>query len=192
VLESSVMEPTPAQQYRDALSTLDRITDPAERAVRGHELQEAVKASAIWLRGIVDGSVAELREAMSLAQIAERLGVSVQRISQIATGKHGAARPRPSLIYAFRVAGEPTGQWYGEPGALTKGYGTGTVNFRPHSTNPSPFAGKILEVRYGPVPDDGLPAYLQSYTTVNGRNMRPTAIVQDLLFSTHLSKTAAR
>ena len=46
---------------------------------------------------------------MGLAQIAELLGVSVQRISQIATGKHGTARPRPSL--AARIAeffkGEP-------------------------------------------------------------------------------------
>ena len=183
------MEPTPAQQFRDALSALDRITDPAERALRGHELQEAVKASAVWLRGVVDGSVAELREGMSLAQIAEKLGVSVQRISQIATGTHGAARPRPSLIYAFRVVGDPASQWHGEPGALTQGYGTGIITFRPHNLNPSPFAGKTLEVRYGPVPDDGLPAYLQGYTTVNGRSMRPTAIVQDLLFGTHLSSS---
>lgn len=183
------MEPTPAEQYRYALDALARITDPAERAARGHELQEAVKASAAWLRGIVDGSVAELRDGMSLTQIAEKLGVSVQRISQMATGKHGAARQRPSLIYAFRVAGDPAGRWHGEPGVLPEGsYGTGTISFMPRDPALSSFAGKTLEVRYGPVPDDGLPAYLQGYTTVNGRSMRPTAIVQDLLFGTRLSR----
>ena len=82
------MEPTPAQRFRDALTALGAITDPGERAVRGHELQEAVKASAAWLRTVVDESVAELREGMTLAQIAEMLGVSVQRTSQIATGCH--------------------------------------------------------------------------------------------------------
>jgi hypothetical protein len=181
------MEPAPAQQFADTLSALSRIADPAERAVRGHELQEAIKASTAWLRAVVDESVAELRGSMSLAQIAELLGVSVQRVSQIATGKHGAARPRPSLIYAFRMLDGLPGQWYGEPGALPEGnYATGTINFNPR--NPSPFAGRTLQVRYGPVPDDGLPSYLHGYTTVNGRSMRPTAAVQDLLFGTHLSK----
>jgi transcriptional regulator with XRE-family HTH domain len=184
-----LVEPTPTQRFREALTALGDITDPGERAVRGHELQEAVKASAAWLRTVVDESVAELREGMTLAQIAEMLGVSVQRTSQIATGKHGTARPRPSLIYAFRVLDSPPGQWHGEPGALPEGsYATGTINFsNPH--NPSPFAGRTLEVRYGPVPDDGLPAYLQGYTTVNGRSIRPTAAVQDLLFGTQLSRT---
>jgi hypothetical protein len=37
-------------------------------------------------------------------------------------------------------------------------------------------------VRYGPVPDVALPAYLQGYTTVNGVRIRPTAIVQEELF----------
>lgn len=60
------------------------------------------------------------------------------------------------------------------------------LTFRPYNPDPSPFAGKTLEVRYGPVPDDGLSAYLQGYTRVNGRSMRPTAIVQDLLFGMHL------
>jgi hypothetical protein len=182
VLESGFMEATPAQRFREALTALSRITDPAERAVQAHELQEATKASAAHLRAIVEESVAELRDRMSLAQIAELLGVSVQRISQIATGKHGTARPRPSLIYAFRVRGEQPGHWYGEPGALPEGsYQTGTIDFNP-GTNPSPYGGNTLEVRYGPAPDDGLPAYLQGYTTVNGVRIRPTATVQEELF----------
>lgn len=84
--------PAPARQFRDALSALSLIASPAERAVHGHELQKAIKGSTARLRAIVDESVAELRETMSLAQVAGMLGVSVQRVSQIATGKHRAAR----------------------------------------------------------------------------------------------------
>jgi transcriptional regulator with XRE-family HTH domain len=44
---------------------------------------------------------------IALAQVAQRLGVSVQRVSQIAGGKHGtkdgAARPRPSLYLPGRT-----------------------------------------------------------------------------------------
>ncbi len=140
------------------------------------------EGSTAHLRAVLGGSVAELRDWMSLAQIAEMLGVSVQRTSQIATGKHGAARPRPSLIYAFRILGERAERWHGEPGALPEGsYQAGRIDFNP-GPNPSPYAGATLEVRYGPVPDDGLPAYLQGYTTVNGMRIRATAAVQGELF----------
>jgi hypothetical protein len=110
------------------------------------------------------------------------LGVSVQRTSQIATGKHGADRQRPSMIYAFRVLGERLGRWHGDPAALPEGsYQTGRIDFHPGS-NPSPYADRALEVRYGPVPDDGLPAYLHGYTTVNGIRIRATAAIQGELF----------
>src|SRR5207249_4679232 len=115
VLELAFMKQTPAQRFREALADLGRVTNPAERAVQAHQLQEATRASAPHLRALVEAAVAELRSRMSLAEIAEMLGVSVQRISQIATAKHGAARPRPSLIYAFRVLGYRPGRWYGEP-----------------------------------------------------------------------------
>jgi hypothetical protein len=176
------MELSPVQRFRDILADLGRIPDPAERAVQAHELQEAAKASAAHLRAVLGESVAELRNWMSLAQIAQMLGVSVQRTSQIATGKHGVARPRPTLIYAFRVLGDRPDHWHGEPGALPEGlYQTGQIDFNP-GPNPSPYGGTTLEVRYGPVPDDGLPAYLQGYTTVNGMRIRATATVQGELF----------
>jgi hypothetical protein len=172
----------PAERFREILTDLGQIPDPAERAVRAHELQEAAKAATAHLRAVLEGSVAELRDRMSLAQIAEMLGVSVQRTSQIATGKHGAARLRPSLIYAFRILDEQPKHWHGEPDALPKGsYQIGRINFNP-GPNPSPYAGTTLEVRYGPVPDDRLPAYLQGYTTVNGTRIRATAAVQGELF----------
>ena len=80
------------------------------------------------------------------------------------------------------MLGDRPGHWHGEPGALPEGrYQTGQIDFNP-GPNPSPYAGTTLEVRYGPVPDDGLPAYLQGYTTVNGMRIRATATVQGELF----------
>jgi hypothetical protein len=115
------------------------------------------------------------------------LGVTVQRVSQMASGKHGTARPRPTLIYAFRIRDtSPPGSWQGEPDALKSDYGTAVIGFYPDSGNTA-FAGHELEIRFGQVPDDRLPSFLQGYTTVNGIRMRPTAIVQDLLFGTSLA-----
>ncbi|MGH3225208.1 MAG: hypothetical protein ACRDPY_42090 [Streptosporangiaceae bacterium] len=183
------MKDTPVQRYQDALTALCRIADPADRAREGHRLQEAIQASTQWLRGTVDRSVAELRDQhrKPLHEIAQMLGVTVQRISQMANSKHGAARPGPTLIYAFRVRDtDPPGSWQGEPDALTSGYGTAVIGFYPNGGNPV-FVGHELDIRYGQVPDDRLPSFLQGYTTVNGVRMRPTALVQDLLFGTSLA-----
>lgn len=183
------MANTPSQHYQDALAAVSRITDPAERAREGHRLQEAIQASAQWLRGTVDQSVAELRDRhrKPLSEIAQMLGVTVQRISQMANSKHGTARPGPTLIYAFRTHDtSPPGLWQGDPDALKTGYSSALIGFYPSSGNPA-FAGHELEIRFGPVPDDRLPSFLHGYTTVNGVRMRPTALVQDLLFGTSLA-----
>jgi hypothetical protein len=183
------MKNTPAQRYQDALTALTRITDPAERAEEGHRLQEAIAASTQWLRSTVDRSVAELRDQhrRPLHEIAQMLGVTVQRVSQMANSKHGAARPGPTLIYAVRIHDtDPPGPWQGEPHALDGGYRTAVIGFHPNSGT-TEFVGHELEIRFGPVPDDRLPSFLQGYTTVNGVRMRPTALVQDLLFGTALA-----
>jgi hypothetical protein len=78
------------------------------------------------------------------------------------------------------------GSWHGEPGALESGYGTAVIPFCPDSGNTA-FADHELEIRYGQVADDRLPSVLQGYTTVDGVRMRPTAVVQDLLFGTSLA-----
>jgi transcriptional regulator with XRE-family HTH domain len=183
------MKNTPVQRYQDALTALSRIADPAERAREGHRLQDAIAASTQWLRGTVDRSVAELRDQRRkpLHEIAQMLGVTVQRVSQMANGKHGAGHDGPTLIYAFRVCDtSPPGSWHGEPGALESGYGAAVIPFYPDNGNTA-FAGHELEIRYGQVADDRLPSFLQGYTTVNGVRMRPTAVVQDLLFGTSLA-----
>lgn len=41
-----------------------------------------------WLEWVAEGAVAALRADMSVRQVAELLGVSEQRVSQMATGRH--------------------------------------------------------------------------------------------------------
>jgi DNA-directed RNA polymerase specialized sigma subunit len=82
------MDETPAQLATNAIAALARIEDPRERAIRGHELQVVIKDAPVQLRPLVDSAVAELRKEMSVAQVAALLGVSEQRVSQMATGRH--------------------------------------------------------------------------------------------------------
>jgi hypothetical protein len=175
---------TPAEHLIAAVAALATIPDPAERAQRGHELQDAMKASAPRVRALTDAAVRQQRDAGApLAQIAAHLGLSVQRVSQMATGKHnGTVRPSPPLIYAFRIADEPDSPWIGPPDVLpTDNYETGFIDFAPAAVR-NRFAGHRLEVRYGPVADDGLhPAH--AYTTVNGRRVRATAALQEFLLA---------
>jgi hypothetical protein len=79
---------TPAELAADALAALANITDPRERAIRGHELQVVLKGAPALLRPLVDAAVVELRREMTVAQVAALLGVSEQRVSQMATGRH--------------------------------------------------------------------------------------------------------
>lgn len=88
------MDQTPAGHFAAALSALDGIADPCERAVQGHELQRAMQAATPRIRATVDGAVAALRPGVTLAQIATLLGVSVQRAGQIATSRHHSAKPQ--------------------------------------------------------------------------------------------------
>jgi hypothetical protein len=175
--------PTPAGRLLGAIDALEAIADAGERATRGHELQERIKAVTARLRAITDGAVREQRDAgVPLQKLSEQLGVSVQRVSQMANSKHnGTARPGPALIYAARIA-QPDAPWHGDPHALPDGaFDTGLIDFEPTVRNR--FAGHRLELRYGPVPDDGLVAHMQAYTTVNGRRVRLTAALQQLLFA---------
>jgi DNA-directed RNA polymerase specialized sigma subunit len=89
------MDQTPAQLAADALTAVASIQDARERAIRGHELQVVLKDAPVVLRPLVDSAVAELRKDMSVAQVAELLGVSEQRVSQMATGRH---RHKPTSI----------------------------------------------------------------------------------------------
>ena len=73
------------------------------------------------------------------------------------------ARP-PGVIYAFRETGTDK-PWVGHQDALPSGtFKTATIT--PEIGN---YAGRTLEVRYGPAHDDTLPA-MRSSTTVNGND----------------------
>jgi DNA-directed RNA polymerase specialized sigma subunit len=82
------MEQTPAQLATAAINALARIENPRDRAIQGHELQVVIKDAPALLRPLIDSAVAELRNEMTVAQVAELLGVSEQRVSQMATGRH--------------------------------------------------------------------------------------------------------
>ena len=85
------------------------------------------------------------------------------------------------VIYAFREAGRADAPWHGDPDALPDGrFRTGSIDFNP--AMPRPFSGCTLELRYGPVAADIMPAYLRAYALVNGRRIAPTAAIQNELF----------
>jgi predicted XRE-type DNA-binding protein len=166
---------TPAEKFLQAITDLEAIQDPKEQAMRGHELQLAMKAAPARIRAITDAAVATLRQSMSGNEVAELLGVTKGRVSQMTNGR--PYRKPPSTLYAARRAGEDS--WHGDPEALPPGeYQTATVNFDPTPTNS--WAGQ-LEVRYGPVQDD-MPPSLHAYTLVAGRPMRATAKLHEILF----------
>jgi hypothetical protein len=89
-------------------------------------------------------------------------------------------------IYAFRVFGEPDEPWHGDPAALPSGqYETAICAFDP-GQNPSPFAGRTLEMLHGELPDDGTLPPLQTYTQVEVdgqlQNVRVRGDVAAILF----------
>ncbi|GLY35780.1 hypothetical protein Amsp01_018040 [Amycolatopsis sp. NBRC 101858] len=173
------MTRTPAEQVLQAIAALETIDDPQEQALRGHQLQETMKGASMQVRRITDAAVAKLRETKPLAEVADLLGVSNKRISQMATGRHGVNRRPPSTIFAVQIVGEDT--WHGEPDALPPTEYQ-TTTWQPKTGTGNRFDGKLLEVRYGPVPDNIPPSYY-TYTTVDGKRMRPTAAVHDVIFS---------
>jgi hypothetical protein len=177
-------EKTPAQQLLDAITALENTEDPENRAMRGHALQEVMRASTARVREITDGAVRELRDAGSpLAELSKRLGVSMARVSQMAAGQRTSRpRPTPPVIYAFRMTDGDDQQWYGDAEAVPAGeFEVGYIDFQPAVRNR--FAGHRLQVRFGPVADDGLRPEMHAYTTVNGRRLRVTAGLQDFLFA---------
>lgn len=175
------MNRRPTDHLDQAITALENITNPEEKAVEGHRLQEALKAAPARVRAVTDAAVAELREDMSLAQVASLLGVSPQRVSQMATSRHsGRKRPAPSVIYAVQIAGEQ--DWHGQPDALPDGEYQ-TVAWHPRTGRGNKFDDVDLIARVGPVEDNLLPS-LYTFSTVAGRRLRPTAAVHELMFGT--------
>lgn len=89
----------------------------------------------------------------------------------------GAKIPkRPEVIFAFRLAGDDTADWLGQPDAIAR-YKTDTLI--PTQGN---YADRELEMRYGDVADETPPA-MRAYITLGGTDrVYPTALVHELLF----------
>ena len=67
-------------------------------------------------------------------------------------------------VYAFRVFADANEPWYGEPDLLPSGiYETAVFAFEP-GHNPSPFAGRTLEMRHGDLPAEDTAPHLRSFT----------------------------
>lgn len=128
----------PNRPGQRAVQTVEAVADPVERAGTAAEVIED-------LRRVRDEAMSAARAAgATLAVVAARLGTSAQYVDRTVRGAGRGIADRAA--YAFTDTS--TGQLHG-PDALPAGdYSVGTLEFNPAS--PSPFAGRTLEVRYGP------------------------------------------
>jgi DNA-directed RNA polymerase specialized sigma subunit len=78
--------PETTDPYRETITQLAAITDPAERARTISAALDAVPALQAELRSVRQAAVLAMRETMTGAQVAEALGISVPRVSQITKG----------------------------------------------------------------------------------------------------------
>ncbi|MFJ3878311.1 hypothetical protein ACIPW5_12715 [Streptomyces sp. NPDC090077] len=88
----------PADALRAVIADLAAVPDPADRARAVAAVLDAVPGLQAELRAVRQAAVVELRATRSLAEVAAVLGISVPRVSQIASGisrsaRHGAASP---------------------------------------------------------------------------------------------------
>jgi predicted XRE-type DNA-binding protein len=78
--------PETTDPYRETITQLSDIADPTERARAVGAALDAVPDLQSELRGVRQGAVLVMRETMSVAEVAEALGISVPRVSQITKG----------------------------------------------------------------------------------------------------------
>jgi hypothetical protein len=118
-------------------------------------------------------------QGISWREIASRMGMSSP---QAARQRYERITGRQPRIYAFRVAGDAQAPWHGEPVLLAEGYESAVIDFDPPGHPGSPFAGRMIEVRYGLVPDDGMPGYLRGFPMVGNRRIGMTENAQRAMF----------
>ncbi|MEU1309477.1 RNA polymerase subunit sigma-70 [Streptomyces cinnamoneus] len=82
------MSQTPDQPdpFRSTIEALAATPDPIGQARAVGAALDAVPDLQKELRGMRQAAVLELRKTMSVAEVAEALGISVPRVSQIAKG----------------------------------------------------------------------------------------------------------
>ncbi|WP_333745882.1 RNA polymerase subunit sigma-70 [Streptomyces sp. IBSBF 2950] len=80
-----------ASAVSEALAAIGAIPDPVAREKAARDLQdaltEAIAAPLTQAKGVRRNAVLELRQTLTLAKVAERLGLSTGRVDQIAKGK---------------------------------------------------------------------------------------------------------
>jgi hypothetical protein len=114
-------------------------------------------------------------------EIAARLGMYSPQAAQQSYAR--LDEQSPPRIYAFRLADDDA-PWHGDPDCLPYGgYEFAVIDFAPAPHVNSPFSGKMLEIRYGDVPDDHMPRYLRGFPIVDGRRIGFTETVQQALFN---------
>ncbi|MCX5380388.1 RNA polymerase subunit sigma-70 [Streptomyces sp. NBC_00091] len=86
-------ETSPAvNAIRSVIADLAAIPDPVDRARAVGTVLDAVPALQAELRAARQAAVVELRATQSLAEVANTLGISVPRVSQIASGVSRTSR----------------------------------------------------------------------------------------------------
>ncbi|MFB6620328.1 RNA polymerase subunit sigma-70 [Streptomyces sp. NPDC056367] len=86
-------ETSPAiDAIRSVIANLATIPDPADRARAVGTVLDAVPELQAELRATRQAAVVELRTTRSLAEVADLLGISVPRVSQIASGVSRTAK----------------------------------------------------------------------------------------------------
>lgn len=75
----------------EALAAIGAIADPVAREKAAREFQdvltEAIAEPMTQAKGIRQNAVLELRRDLTLAKVAEKIGLSVPRVDQLAKGK---------------------------------------------------------------------------------------------------------
>ncbi|WP_405980375.1 RNA polymerase subunit sigma-70 [Streptomyces sp. NBC_00158] len=82
----------PADALRAVIADLAAVPDPVERARALAAVLDAVPGFQAELRAARQAAVIELRATRSLAEVAAALGISVPRVSQIASGVSRSAK----------------------------------------------------------------------------------------------------
>jgi DNA-directed RNA polymerase sigma subunit (sigma70/sigma32) len=75
----------------EALATISAIPDPVARERAARDLQDAltetIAAPLTQAKGIRQNAVLELRQTLTLAKVAEKIGLSTGRVDQLAKGR---------------------------------------------------------------------------------------------------------
>lgn len=89
------MTKKPATRIRDAITALEGITDPTERALAAGEMTDAVRDAVADTARIRSEAIQQLRASgLSYRAIGEKLGIHFTRVKQLETGETTGRRKK--------------------------------------------------------------------------------------------------